>query len=125
MTTNRLQSPLCQHLKNDGVRCGSPALRGKPFCFTHNRVHNGTQIAANHSCHVLPMLKSQRDIRVAATTILRDLRDGRIDYELARLMASTLRLANSTLKQSAKLDAFDQTLHDYRNLHASGLFPGN
>ena len=31
--------PTCRHLKDDGVPCGSPALRGKKFCFYHHRDH--------------------------------------------------------------------------------------
>jgi hypothetical protein len=29
--------PQCQHIKLNGVRCGSPALRGKDLCYFHNR----------------------------------------------------------------------------------------
>jgi hypothetical protein len=29
--------PTCRHIKPDGVRCGSPALRGKSLCYFHNR----------------------------------------------------------------------------------------
>jgi hypothetical protein len=28
---------ICQHVKRDGVRCGSPAIRGKRYCFHHQR----------------------------------------------------------------------------------------
>ncbi len=104
----------CEYIKHDGVRCGSPALRGRSFCFAHQRVQNHTRIPVDHSCHVLPNIRSQRDIRVAATTILRDLRDGRIDYLTARAMACTLRLANSALKQAARLDSLHRSLSGYR-----------
>lgn len=29
-------SPTCRHLHTDGRPCGSPALRGEPFCFHHH-----------------------------------------------------------------------------------------
>ena len=29
--------PQCVRIKADGVRCGSPALRGKPLCYFHSR----------------------------------------------------------------------------------------
>ncbi len=29
--------PTCKHRKDDGVPCGSPALRGKKLCFYHHR----------------------------------------------------------------------------------------
>jgi hypothetical protein len=27
--------PICEHIKKDGVRCGSPARRGRKFCHFH------------------------------------------------------------------------------------------
>jgi len=27
--------PICEHLKSNGVRCGSPAIRGTRYCFYH------------------------------------------------------------------------------------------
>ena len=32
------QIPECNYYKPDGVRCGSPALRGKRLCYHHNRL---------------------------------------------------------------------------------------
>jgi hypothetical protein len=33
----------CDHLKADGVPCGSPALRGKKLCYYHLRDHQRQQ----------------------------------------------------------------------------------
>ena len=32
-----LAIPQCERVKKDGVRCGSPALRGKTLCYFHSR----------------------------------------------------------------------------------------
>ncbi|HYH00684.1 MAG TPA: hypothetical protein VD837_16245 [Terriglobales bacterium] len=29
--------PQCHHRKDNGIRCGSPALRGRDFCYFHDR----------------------------------------------------------------------------------------
>ena len=29
--------PLCQHIKSDGIRCASPAMRGHNLCYFHSR----------------------------------------------------------------------------------------
>lgn len=31
--------PLCRHIKANGLRCESPALRGETFCYFHQSVH--------------------------------------------------------------------------------------
>ena len=36
----------CDHLKQDGVYCNSPALRGKKLCYYHHRDHKRSQYAA-------------------------------------------------------------------------------
>jgi hypothetical protein len=41
--------PTCQHIKKNGIRCGSPALRGRSFCYFHTRwreTHSRRFIAA-------------------------------------------------------------------------------
>ncbi|MGA9566518.1 MAG: hypothetical protein WBS19_13410 [Candidatus Korobacteraceae bacterium] len=35
--------PTCNHLKEDGALCSSPALRGKKLCFYHHRDHQRHQ----------------------------------------------------------------------------------
>jgi len=90
--------PICEHIKNDGIRCGTPALRGRHFCYYHDRVHRLHPIAARHSTPVLPPLTSARNIRLAALNIVRDLRNGRIDLPTARVMAYALQVANTTFK---------------------------
>jgi hypothetical protein len=31
--------PLCQHWMDNATRCGSPAMRGKRYCYSHQRRH--------------------------------------------------------------------------------------
>lgn len=102
--------PICAYIKPDGIRCGTPARRGRPFCHTHNRVLSGAQIPVNHTCRVIPPLKTRYDIRTAATNILRDLRDGRLDLPTARAMGWVLSLANNTLEHQADLDKLRRTV---------------
>ena len=39
MPTEELAIPICRHLKTNGLRCQSPALKGEPFCYFHARLH--------------------------------------------------------------------------------------
>lgn len=38
----------CRHIKANGVRCGSPALRGKPRCYFHDRTTTQRRLAEQH-----------------------------------------------------------------------------
>ena len=31
--------PQCRHIKMDGLRCASPAMRGKRHCYYHHQLH--------------------------------------------------------------------------------------
>ncbi len=42
--------PQCQHIKHDGIRCGSPSLRGKNLCYFHQR-----QARRMPPCYVPPL----------------------------------------------------------------------
>ena len=30
---------ICEHIKDNGRRCGTPAIRGRHFCYYHSRAH--------------------------------------------------------------------------------------
>ena len=55
-------------------------------------------------CRLIPPLKNAHNVRVAANSILRDFRDGRIDRHTARVIACARKVANDTLKLSACID---------------------
>ena len=76
--------PLCGHLKQDGVPCGSPALRGKKLCYFHQRVHKRSQYAASVIRRAdilgpkLPPMKSLADIQVALHEVMDAIIEDRI-----------------------------------------------
>ncbi len=37
----------CRHIKPNGVRCESPALRGHSFCYFHAKLHSTTRIGVS------------------------------------------------------------------------------
>jgi len=34
-----MPATICRHIRTNGLRCGSPALRDKPYCFHHHRLN--------------------------------------------------------------------------------------
>lgn len=88
---------ICEHIKDDGVRCGSPALRGHQLCFFHDREYRRHRIPANAGCKIVPVLKNERDIRIATTNVLRALRDGLLAPADLKAFLYGLQVARSTL----------------------------
>lgn len=54
---------VCEHIKDDGVRCGSPALRGKEFCYYHFRIYE-TPFLPGEQDYRPPVLDSQHGIQL-------------------------------------------------------------
>jgi hypothetical protein len=96
MTGNAI-IPICTHIKDDGVRCGSPALRGRALCYHHDLVYRGHRIARNAGCNLIPAIKSHRDIRAAVTNVLRAERDGLFTAEEVATMLWGFQIARSLL----------------------------
>ncbi len=84
--------PQCQHLKPDGIRCGSPALRGRDLCYFHHRQ------ARRPSLGYVPPLNDRAAIQHALSQIMRAAFDPRVDSDRLRVMVYTLQTALSNLR---------------------------
>ncbi len=89
--------PICKHIKDDGVRCGCPALRGRALCYHHDLVYRGHRIAKNAGCNLIPAIKNHRDVRAAVTNVLRAERDGLFTAEEVATMLWGFQIARSLL----------------------------
>ena len=89
--------PLCTHIKDDGVRCGSPARRNHTLCFFHDRAYRRHSIPPSAACKLIPVLKNDRDISVATTNVLRAIREGIFKPEDIKSLFYGLQIACSAL----------------------------
>ena len=81
----------CQHIKDDGIRCGSPALRGKDLCYFHHRR------ARRHPAFYIPPLTDRASIHVVLMEVMRAAFAGRMDDERLRTLLYALQVAISNL----------------------------
>ncbi len=83
----------CEHVKINGLRCGSPALRGRRVCFYHfsSKVHH---------LGMVPILENGAAIQHGLLEIIHALLDERIDPKRARLVISALRIAALNLSRA-------------------------
>ncbi|HTZ94906.1 MAG TPA: hypothetical protein VMB18_00820 [Terriglobales bacterium] len=106
--------PRCQHIKINGIQCGSPALRGQRLCFFHNRWRE-TRIPFNKEgalhfvdAFELPMLEDPESVQVAITQVLRLIIAKHIDHKTAGLLLYGLQTASCNLKRTK----FDPLMKD-------------
>lgn len=94
--------PRCQHIKVNGVQCGSPALRFKSHCYFHERAQHERKLAAEDKSAArnfsFPLLEDANSIQVALMKTVQMLGSGRLDVKTGGLMLYALQTASSNLR---------------------------
>ena len=83
----------CTHIKVDGVRCGSPALRGEQFCYFHQRMLRGVRNPPNARLHPIALIESPEAIQASLMEVINALARNQIDVKRAELMLRALHIA--------------------------------
>ena len=94
----------CQHIKINGVQCGSPALSKSTFCYYHVRYHWTAleQIENNHEfAFSFPTLEDANSIQLGLAKVLERLTMLEIDHKSAALMLYALQTAAINLRQTS------------------------
>ena len=95
----------CDHLKEDGILCGSPALRGEKLCYFHQRDHKRSQYAAGAIRRAdvlgprLPRMKSLADVQAALYEIVTALAANRVPHQRAGARLFDLQQAAAALRK--------------------------
>ena len=79
------EAPRCQHIKTDGIPCGSPAVRGEAFCYNHRLIHHPAHPLGVPG-YKLPPLECQDDIQLAMRDAIQSFLDKRLTAADARLV---------------------------------------
>src|SRR6266436_11798 len=101
--------PRCTHIKTNGTQCGSPALRGRRFCFFHKnwqgqRIQLNAQPASPLS-FTMPVLEDANSVQVALMQVMRLILAGQLDPKIAGLLLYALQTASINLRH-LKLEPF-------------------
>ncbi|MCU1312158.1 MAG: hypothetical protein JWO20_3283 [Candidatus Angelobacter sp.] len=86
--------PQCQHVRTNGVRCGSPALKTKPMCFYHNRMALPLQVST------IPYFEDGDAIQHAIWKVVQGLLGRHIEPKDAGRILYALQIASANLKQT-------------------------
>jgi hypothetical protein len=94
--------PRCQHVKVNGVQCGSPALRRRANCYFHTRVEYERELAVEKSpgkrSFGFPLLEDANSVQVALMKVIQMLGSGALDHRTAALMLYGLQTASTNLR---------------------------
>ena len=106
----------CRHIKPNGLRCKSPAMRGHSFCYFHAKLHTRASYdAAKFGPITLPVLEDPAAIQIALSRILDAMISGRIEGPLAGRILYGLQIAS----QHAKDDGLNIGVHSVESMTQS------
>ncbi len=99
----------CEHVKANGHFCGSPAMRGRNYCFFHI-IDIGRRLRlqryAAHGLQAppieLPLLEDAASIQLALMQVTDALLNGTLDRKTAGLVLYSLQTASSNLRNMQK-----------------------
>lgn len=98
---------ICEHIKDDGIRCGTPAVTGRHFCYYHCRIHHpGARIATRR--YRAPIPESVASLQVALAHALQGLGSGDISPKQANSMMYGIHLGTNLLHLSKPLSEADK-----------------
>ncbi len=92
----------CQHIKVNGDRCGSPALRDQKFCYFHDRC-SPVQVDVSTSAlfpacpFFLPVLEDAASIQWGVAQVCEHLLHRRLDAKKAGVLLYAMQIASSNL----------------------------
>jgi hypothetical protein len=84
---------VCTHIKVNGIRCGSPALRQEVFCYFHQRMIRGVRTPPKSRLHPIANFEDAQAIQASLMEVVNALVRNQIDVPRARLILRALSIA--------------------------------
>lgn len=88
----------CTHIKVNGIRCGSPALKNEFFCYFHTRLVKGICGRVDSRLSPTSNLESPDAVQYSLMDLLERVLTGDIDFKRAALMIRILHIAAKNAK---------------------------
>ncbi len=92
----------CQHIKVNGIQCGSPAKRNEMHCFFHEQCRLMSRRInmkfSEEGVFELPTLEDANSIQLCLNDVMRMVVTRQIDHRIASLVLRALRIAADNVK---------------------------
>ena len=119
------KTALCTHIKVNGIRCGSPAMRTEVFCYFHQRMIRGVRTPPKSRLHTMAMFENQESIQASLMEVTNAIVRNHIDLERARLVLRALAIAarySNRVRFDYKEDEMVKEIPSYPAAPPSGPF---
>ena len=95
----------CRHIKSNGVKCHSPALRGMAYCFFHapGRRNAQGQSRAHKKPLKLPALVDRHSVQVALSQVLNAIGSSSVSLRAAGQLLYGLQTASDIFRRADQL----------------------
>lgn len=116
--------PTCNHLKEDGVYCGSPALNGRQFCYFHLNLRARrlklAQARRRGSAPALdlPFPEDMHAVQLGLAEVMWALSEDRIETKKAWALLSSLQFASANLIRTPNWHGQREAVPERRPLRA-------
>jgi hypothetical protein len=84
---------VCTHIKVNGIRCGSPAMRSEVFCYFHQRMIRGVRTPPKSRLHPMALLEDASSIQASLMEMINAVVRNQIDIQRARVVLRALHIA--------------------------------
>ena len=106
LTEITIKRYLCRHIHTSGRRCGSPALRGEPFCYYHHTTrrpaprHHG--VHPDHAVFELPAIDDRAGVQFALAQVLARVATDQLDHKRSGRLLNGLFIASRNLPREPR-----------------------
>ena len=92
----------CQHIKANGIQCGSPRWGSRRFCYFHAEIRDRARhrARADKPESQFPLLEDANSIQIALMQTIDDIAHNRIDSKQASLLLYAYQTASVNLRHT-------------------------
>jgi hypothetical protein len=83
----------CTHIKVNGIRCGSPSLRGEQFCYFHQRMLRSVPVPPDARLHPVALIENEEAIQASLMEVVNAIVRNTIDLRRADLILKAIHIA--------------------------------
>ncbi|MBB5056656.1 hypothetical protein HDF16_001341 [Granulicella aggregans] len=110
---------LCRHIKSNGRRCESPALREKSWCFYHERLHTRHRYIREAKATLpdtslrIPSLEDPESIQIGLSLVVEALATGRLDDKRASVLIRGLQAASRNVAHVINSPYYKEVVREF------------